>query len=328
MGSKSKLLPAIWEQASQFDFETVIDLFAGSGVVGYMFKSQEKTVVSNDYLAMSYTYAKAMIENNKTVLTLEEAQNLLLPKEQSDGFVSQTFSGLYFSDSDNALIDALRANIASINDQYKRAIAMAALVRACIKKRPRGIFTYTGDRYDDGRRDLQKSLAQQFIEAVEATNKAVFDNGRENRAYFGDAMNLPAVQADLVYIDPPYYSSFSDNEYVRRYHFVEGLARDWNGVEIQQHTKTKKFKSYPTPFSTRLGATAAFDSLFKKYSDKILLVSYSSNSLPAQDEMLELMARHKAHVHVVPIDYKYSFGNQKNADVNRNSVQEYLFVGY
>lgn len=76
------------------------------------------------------------------------------------------------------------------------------------------------------------------------------------------------------------------NEYVRRYHFVEGLARDWEGVEIQQHTQTKKFKSYPTPFATRKGAADAFDHLFKKFANSILIVSYSSNSLPTQDEMV------------------------------------------
>mgnify|MGYP000411681329 CR=1 FL=1 len=52
----------------------------------------------------------------------------------------------------------MRTNIAAIRDQYKKAIAMTALIRACTKKRPRGIFTYTGDRYNDGRKDLQKSL--------------------------------------------------------------------------------------------------------------------------------------------------------------------------
>lgn len=64
-------------------------------------------------------------------------------------------------------------------------------------------------------------------------------------------MEVKIKHPDLVYIDPPYYSPLSDNEYVRRYHFVEGLARDWKGVEIQENTVTKKFKSYPTPFSTR-----------------------------------------------------------------------------
>lgn len=328
MGSKSKLLTEIWSVASQFKFDTAVDLFAGSGIVGYMFKSQGKRVISNDYMAMSATFAKAMIENNSVVLPTEEAEKLLIEQRASNHFVAETFQGLYYKDEENNLIDVLRTNIAAIRDPYKRAIAMTALIRACTKKRPRGIFTYTGERYNDGRKDLQKTLAQQFLEAVEAVNKAVFDNGQQNRARHGDAMELRVEQADLVYIDPPYYSPLSDNEYVRRYHFVEGLARDWQGVEIQQHTLTKKFKSYPTPFSTRNGAADAFDRLFKKFANSILIVSYSSNSLPTQDEMVAIMSKYKKHVAVIPVDYKYSFGNQGKAKTHRNSVQEYLFVGY
>ena len=69
-------------------------------------------------------------------------------------------------------------------------------------------------------------------------------NGMSCLSKHGDAMELRADKADLVYMDPPYYSPLSDNEYVRRYHFVEGLARDWKGVEIQEHTQTKN--SNPT----------------------------------------------------------------------------------
>lgn len=328
MGSKRKLLSEIWSVVSQFKVNTVVDLFSGSGIVGYMFKAQGKAVVSNDYMAMSATFTKAMVENNSVTLPIEEAKNLLIVHKESDHFVANTFQGLYYTDEENDLIDTLRTNIATIRDPYKHAIAMSALIRACTKKRPRGIFTYTGQRYNDGRKDLQKTLEQQFLEAVKAINGAVFDNGQVNKSKFGDAMDLRIEQADLVYIDPPYYSPLSDNEYVRRYHFVEGLARDWKGVEIQQHTQTKKFKSYPTPFSTRKGAADAFDRLFKKFADSVLLVSYSSNSLPTQDEMVAIIAKYKAHVEVIPVDYKYSFGNQSDAKTHRNTVQEYLFVGY
>lgn len=328
MGSKSKLLPEIWSVASQFKANTVVDLFSGSGIVGYMFKAQGKAVVSNDYMAMSATFSKAMIENNSITLPVEEAQALLVVHRESDHFVASTFKDLYYTDEENDLIDTLRANIAAIKDQYKHAIAITALIRACIKKRPRGVFTYTGQRYNDGRKDLQKTLAQQFLEAVEAVNRAVFDNGQLNYSRQSDAMDLRVDQADLVYIDPPYYSPLSDNEYVRRYHFVEGLARDWKDVEIQQHTQTKKFKSYPTPFSTRKGAADAFDHLFRKFANSTLIVSYSSNSLPTHDEMAAIMAKYKQHVEVIPVDYRYSFGNQSDAKTHRNSVQEYLFVGY
>ena len=327
MGSKQKLLHEVWAVASQFGAETITDLFSGSGIVSYMFKAQGKTVLSNDYMAMSATFSKAMVENNTVTLSSRTAEELLLAQKESDHFVARTFQGLYYTDEENDLIDTLRTNIAHLRNPYERAIAMTALIRACIKKRPRGIFTYTGHRYDDGRKDLQKTLKEQFLEAVELVNAAVFDNGRASRARWGDAMTV-RIPSDLVYMDPPYYSPLSDNEYVRRYHFVEGLARNWEGVEIQEHTLTKKFKSYPTPFSTRLGAAEAFDRLFRKFAKSVLVVSYSSNSLPTQEEMLALMAKYKEHVEVIPVDYKYSFGNQATAKTHRNAVQEYLFVGY
>lgn len=327
MGSKNKLLKNIWQVASQFEFDSVLDLFSGSGIVGYMFKAQGKTVYSNDYMAMASVYTKAMVENNSVVLAAAEAQQLLKPSSANDRFVSNTFKGLYFTDEENHLIDDIRANIKGIKNPYKRAIALAALMRSCIKKRPRGIFTYTGHRYDDGRLDLQTTLQEHFLNAVEIINQAVFDNGKENKSRRGDAMTYHG-KPDLVYMDPPYYSQLSDNEYVRRYHFVEGLACDWQDVEMQWHTTTKKFKSYPTPFSSRKGASDAFDKLFRKFKDSIIVVSYSSNSLPSLDEMVAILSKYK-RVDVVKVDHKYSFGNQNHkVNDNKNSVQEYLFIGY
>ena len=330
MGSKSKLLQDIMTVASRFQYDSVLDLFSGSGIVGYMFKCLGKRVVSNDYMYMSATFTKALVENNSVILTEEEARNLLVPQSENDHFVEERFRGLYFFDDDNKVIDIIRTNIKNIDNEYKKAIAMMGLIRACTKKRPRGLFTYVGmkEEYNDGRRDLKLSMEQQFLENVDAVNKAVFNNHKKNKSYCGDAMKVPCKTPDLVYIDPPYYSPLSDNEYVRRYHFVEGLARDWQGVEFQEHTKTKKFKSYPTPFSSRDGAEQAFDELFAKYKDSILIVSYSSNSQPTQEEMVALMKKYKENVEAIPIDYTYFFGNQGDAKTHRNAVQEYLFLGY
>lgn len=329
MGSKSKLLNDIWSIASQFDYNNVLDLFSGSGIVSYMFKAQGKAVLSNDYMAFSANLSKALIENPGIVLPYGRAVDLVENEFDNDGFVSKTFEGLYYETQDNAFIDSMRAGISQIRNPYQRAIALAALIRSCIKKRPRGIFTYTGMRYDDGRRDLKVDFADHFLAAVQSLNSAVFDNGKKSRSRNGDALTVRAVQNSLVYIDPPYYSPYSDNEYVRRYHFVEGLARDWDGVEIQADTRTKKFKSYPTPFATRDGAYRAFDRLFHRHRNAVLLVSYSSNSLPTAEEIVDMMSRYKRHVEVVPIAYRYSFGNQRDKVLdNRNQVFEYLFVGY
>ena len=330
MGSKQKLLDEIWNVSKKFDIHSVIDLFSGSGVVGYMYKTHGMQVISNDYMHMSYLFSKTMIENNNTCLDMKTAQLLLNPNINSDRFVETTFKGLYFSDEDNILIDTIRANIKELADEYQKDIALVALIRACMKKRPRGLFTYVGlDKYDDGRKDLKLSLAEQFLNAVNDINNAIFDNKKNNGAFCEDSLQLnPCISADLIYIDPPYFSNYSDNEYVRRYHFLEGLARDWQGVEIQENTKTHKFKSYPTLFSTKNGSVEAFNKIFDKYRDSVLIVSYSSNSYPDKDMMVEIMSKYKEHVDVVPIEYTYSFGNQKTAETHNNKVQEYLFVGY
>jgi DNA adenine methylase len=328
MGSKQTILPYIWQVASQFDFESVIDLFCGSGIVSYMFKAYGKQVFSNDFMEMGAAFTRAMVENNNITLSAKDINSLLDRSVETDHFVSTTFRGLYFSDDDNHLIDCIRANIKKIKNKHKKALATSALVRAAMKKRPRGIFTYIGDRYNDGRRDLKISFEDQFINAVKSVNKAVFNNGKENFSRHGDAM-AAHWEADFVYIDPPYYSPLSDNDYVRRYHFVEGIACDWKGVKIQEHTKTKKFKSYPSPFSSRIGAHDALDRLFNSYRKSILMVSYSSNSLPTREEILSLMSKYKKHVEVVSVDYRYSFANQGHKTSNiKNKVQEYIFVGF
>jgi len=329
MGSKQKLLPYILGIVEQFNVPTLVDLFSGSGIVSYLFKTLGKEVITNDYMNMSHTFTKAMVENNHVTLSDAKARSLLIQKSEINNFVQLKFKDLYFSDDENLLIDIIRSNIHKLDNEYEQAIARSALIRACMKKRPRGIFTYTGHRYDDGRKDLVLTLEEQFLNAIEVINKSIFDNGQSNISYRKNSLDIDLPNNCLIYMDPPYYSTCSDNEYVRRYHFVEGLSLDWDGVEIQEHTKTKKFKSYPTPFSSRKEVYVAFDKLFEKYKKNILLISYSSNSLPNMDEMLEILKRYKQNVEVIPIDYKYSFGNQADkVGSNRNSVQEYLFVAY
>jgi len=328
MGSKQSLLKQIAEATTPFEFSSVLDLFAGSGVVSYMFKALGKQVISNDYMTMNSTLCNALISNSSTKLSEKDIQILLNGELNNDGFVSKTFSNIYYTDEDNAFIDLVRNNIPKLQNKAKQSLAMSALIRACIKKRPRGIFTYTGFRYNDGRKDLSMSFQEQFLTAIQTLNEAVFDNGQNNKVYNCDSMTLKA-KADLVYIDPPYYSPTSDNEYVRRYHFVEGLARNWENVQMQWETKTKKFKNYPTPFSTKNGAYDAFNKLFKKHQNSIIVVSYSSNSYPTKDEMIGLLSKYKTDVEVISIDYTYSIGNHGHKiNDNKNKVQEYLFIGY
>jgi DNA adenine methylase len=160
-------------------------------------------------------------------------------------------------------------------------------------------------------------------------NKAVFDNGQFNRALNYDLFQIPVdLHFDLVYIDPPYVSPHSDNDYTRRYHFVEGLARYWQDLEILENTKTRKFRRLPSPFDSKKTIYEAFHKLFERFSDSIIVVSYSSNGIPYKGELLEMLSEHKHTVSVYECDHRYSFGTHghkmKN---NQNEVKEFVFVG-
>lgn len=330
MGSKEKLLAPLWREISRFQPRTVLDLCSGSGVVSYMLKAQGCRVVSNDYMAMATTFARALVANNEKTIDPETIARVANARDAGDSFVEQTYGTLYYSEDDTRFVDCARAMISALPG-HERDLAMAALIRACIKRRPRGIFTYTGHRYDDGRKDLQLSLREHFKAAAEVLNSAVFSNGKLNEVYRKDLGTEPPppTGADVVYLDPPYFSPLSDNEYVRRYHFVEALANDWHGVSIQTETKTKKIRNYPSPFSSEAGARSAFEALADHYGGLPLVVSYSSNSLPNSSDMIALLKRHRKHVELVEVDHRYSFANQGHlVEGARNNVKELIFVAY
>ena len=78
MGSKSKLLNQIWAASEKFEFDSVLDLFSGSGVVSYMYKAYGKRVISNDYMAMGGVVTKALIENSNVMLSDEDVKILII----------------------------------------------------------------------------------------------------------------------------------------------------------------------------------------------------------------------------------------------------------
>ena len=326
MGSKEKLLPALYETFQELEFDSALDLMSGTGVVSYLLKSMQKEVISNDYMHMNHVIAQTLIKNNSSKMTTTQARELIKPNLKSR-FVTEKFDGLYYDKDDSEMIDNIRNNINELSNSAQRNIALTALIRSCIKKRPRGIFAYTGLRYNDGRKDLKLSLNEHFLLNIELINKAIFTNKRKNQAINKDCLEVNH-KADLVYIDPPYFSPLSDNEYVRRYHFVEGIARNWKDVEWQTSTKTKKFKSYPSPFSKLESTIEAFEFLIKKHSESHIVISYSSNALPKKDVILKILKKNKKRAYVNSVDYRYSFSNQNFAkDKIKNKVSEYIFVG-
>ncbi|MBN1909557.1 MAG: DNA adenine methylase [Pirellulales bacterium] len=331
MGSKYRLLPWLHEVLAQLDFSSALDVFSGSGCVSYLLKSMGKRVVANDFLLFPSQIGLAVIENPRYRLQQRHCEMLLCENPSRDDFIERTYSGVFFTDSDLRFLDNIWANIPSLPTRYHRALAITALIRSCVKRQPRGVFTVAGDpdRYKDGRRDLRLSLQEHFLESVAVYNRVVFDNGESNRSTQHDALEIDVAGHDLVYMDPPYVPRADDNCYIKRYHFLEGLASYWQepGTEIMHETKVKKIPKRFTPFSYRRSALEAFNALFTRFRKSHLVLSYSSNGYPDLKTLIEIMRRHKRRVKVHERDHRYHFGTHRNVKQSRADVREYLIVG-
>jgi DNA adenine methylase/adenine-specific DNA-methyltransferase len=328
MGSKYRLLPWIHTVLSNLTFESAADAFSGSGCVGYLFKAMGKRVVSNDFLNLGTTLAKALIENPGRQLSNGSLELLLEMDLKHKRFIEKTFSGIFYTPQDLRFLDQTSWNIRKLTNPHEQAIARSALLRSCAKRQPRGVFTISGDleHYKDGRRDLKLSLREHFLEQVQVYSAAAFDNGQRNSAHCGDVFDWKLPEPpDLVYMDPPYVPRADDNCYMKRYHFLEGLSCYWEGKTIMPETKVKKIEKPFTPFSYRKNAVEAFDNMFRKFADSTLVLSYSSNGYPDLTVLHRLMRKYKRTVEVFEREHRYHFGTHQS--VKRAQVKEYLIIG-
>lgn len=328
MGSKTRLLPWIAEVLSPLAFGSALDAFSGSGAVSYLLKAMGKRVYANDFLNFPATLATALVENSTTTLDQDTIRFLLEPDREAPDFIARTFGGIFYTPADLQFLDSISYRIRQLPSVMERSVALAALLRSCAKRQPRGVFTVADpERYKDGRRDLKLSLQEHFLEQVPIFNDTVFDNGTVCRAHRGDVFSLPKgfLDVDLVYLDPPYVPRSDDNCYVKRYHFLEGLSQYWDDLQIMQNSKVRKIPKLYTPFSYRRDALQAFERMFEQFSRSTIVLSYSSNGFPDLDTLTDLLSRYKDHVTVHTKDHTYHFGTHDKA--MRTKVSEYLIVG-
>jgi DNA adenine methylase/adenine-specific DNA-methyltransferase len=327
MGSKHRLLPWIHGVLRNLDFETAADPFVGSGCVAYLLKAMGKRVVASDFLNFPSVLATATVANSHHYLDGPAVKRLLGSRRSGPHFIEKTYNGIFYTREDLRFLDRVSGNIENLGNPYQQALARSALIRSCLKKQPRGVFTISGDlsHYDDGRRDLRLTIEEHFLEQVEAFNRVVFDNGRRHTVKHADVFSLKPRGVDLVYLDPPYVPRSDDNCYMKRYHFLEGLSCYWRGVNIMENTKVKKIEKPYTPFSYRRQAIDAFDRMFRLYRNSIIVLSYSSNGFPNREILEALLRRYKPTVTAYEKQHRYHFGNHDH--VERAAVDEYLIVG-
>ncbi|MGH2800378.1 MAG: DNA adenine methylase [Thermoleophilaceae bacterium] len=324
MGSKHRLAPRLAQVFMSLPPGAAVDAFSGSGVVAYTLKATGRSVLANDHLAFAAAIAEATVANDRETLGPDHIELICSPNRDGRDFIARTFAGLYFPHDDHAFLDSAWSHVDELQGA-KRALAIGALCLAAAWKQPRGVFTVTSLRYDDGRRQLRTPLRSLFQEAAEVFNGAVFRaSGVSATSECGEVFDIDPEPFALAYLDPPYAPPRDDTCYIKRYHFLEGLATYWRGQKIMWETKTRKIEKRHTPFAYKRTVRPALDDLFDHFRRLTLVVSYGSNAALDADELEALLRRHKSSVTCVEIPHRYAFGT--HAGARRRAATEYIFI--
>ncbi|PJA02326.1 hypothetical protein COX73_01380 [bacterium (Candidatus Gribaldobacteria) CG_4_10_14_0_2_um_filter_36_18] len=325
-GSKTKLVDWVWDNTKNLEFETVVDLFGGTGSVGYMFKQKGKRVFYNDYLKFNYLTGVALIENYNKKLTNDDLE-FILSKHKNDkypNFIQTTFKNIYYTDEENRWLDIVSTNIGKIKDKYKQALAYFSLFQSCIIKRPYNLFHRKNlyIRKADVKRSFgnkttwDRPFKEHFLNFAKEINQAIFDNGKRNMAFSQDAFDFNK-QADLIYIDTPYISNKGVGvDYIDFYHFLEGICDYKNWINhIDYNSKHRKFKNKKSIWTDRNLIYNAFDKIFEKFQNNILVVSYRSDGIPSVEEIVSLLKKYKKNISIKQKAYKYALNHHKTYEV-------------
>jgi len=330
-GSKAKLASSIWRQIADLDFTTCLDAFGGTGAVAYRLKQEGKQVTYNDILRFNYYFGQALIENSSVRLGVTDIKWLLSRHSHITypTFVQDTFHDIYFTDEENAWIDQTITNIRQLTDPFKFALAFFALCQACIVKRPYNLFHRKNlyvrladvERSFGNKTSWDRPFEHWFRLFLNEANGAVFENNQDNRAVCLDAAQVPG-RFDLVYVDPPYTSKQGVSvDYFDFYHFLEGLAQydEWPNL-IDHGSKHRRLKPRRNEWNDPNRIAGAFDRLFRRYRDSIIVVSYRSDGIPPQTELVSLLKRHKSSVRLE------HFGRYKYVLSTNNGSSELLLI--
>lgn len=325
-GSKLKIVGWIWSLIKNLKFDSCLDAFGGTGSVAYMFKLHKKRVDYNDNLRFNYIIGKAIIENDNVILEEAEIVKIL---QQSPGivyptFIQDTFKDIFYMDNENKWLDVVVNNIRSIEDEYKRCIALTALFQACIIKRPYNLFHRANlyMRKADVKRNFgnkttwDKPFDYYFRKFSQEVNSIIFPNGRQNRAFCEDVFSIKP-NYDLVYIDTPYTSEKGIGvDYLDFYHFLEGLVDyDKWPDHVDYNYKHRRLKGGKSVFCQKDKIYDAFNRLFRYFKDSIIVVSYRSHGIPSEEEMVELLSRYKNDVKVHHMGYQYVLSHLNGKEI-------------
>jgi adenine-specific DNA-methyltransferase len=325
LGSKRLLLPHLLAAIGAFDgVSRVLDPFSGTARVGRALRGAGYEVIASDINRYASTLARCYVAADPE--RVESRARALLAELQAlppkPGYVTRTFceEARYFHPKNGARIDAIRASITErALDPELEAVVLVSLLEAA-------------DRVDSTT-GVQMAYLKQW--AARATNDLELRMPQlvpgRGHALEGDAGAIVReIDADLVYLDPPY----NQHSYLGNYHVWETLAR---GDEPESYGIARKrvdCRERRSDFNKRRTIRDALADVIAHVRAPHVVVSFNDEGFLSRAE-LEAMLASRGHVGVAAIPYEryvgakigiHSPSGEKVGRVSHTKNHELLFV--
>lgn len=326
IGGKSLLLDEIGKTIKEIAprARSVIDIFAGSGVVSNYFKENEYNVISNDQLYFSYVLVRGITQLNYVPTfdmleindPIDYLNNLTIDNsgiDISQCFIYQNYSPhdmcnrMYFSTENALKIDVIRLTIEQWkNDQLINNDEYFYLLASLISAVPfvsniAGVYAAYLKHWDP------RALKQLKLEKPEisiSTKKIVSYNTTCN-------VLLESIEADVLYSDSPYNS----RQYLPNYHILETIAR-YDYPIIKGVTGMRDYTSQKSDFCVKSKVHNAFETMIRTANVKYIIISYNNEGLISTKELTDICRKYAVegtfYLKEIPYRrYKSKISNEK-----------------
>ena len=323
LGNKYKLLSFIKSitESECENINSIADIFAGTGAVASAFI--DKQIITNDILYSNYISHFAFfapIEYSEIkIREIIKFYNFIGIYE--DNYMSENFANTFFSLEDCRKIGFIREDIekrfenGELNEREK-ALLITSLLYGVDK------IANTCGHYDAF---MQNAVFEKHLElAIPITEQNL---NKKNMCFNEDANELvKSINADLVYIDPPYNS----RQYCDAYHLLENIAR-WEKPKVMGIARKMNRNFLKSDYCTQ-NATSAFYNLIESINAKYILFSYNnmakkgnerSNAKINDNDIIRILSK-KGKVKVFSREYK-AFSTGKS-EIEANEERLFLCI--
>lgn len=338
-GSKQKLLPHILEIIDSVQPRTVLDGFTGTTRVAQLLAKAGYNVIANDIAIWSKQFAICYLLNKKPRFYYNELIAHLNHLEGRDGWFSEHYGGYANNGSAVQLdglkkpwqlqntrkLDAIREEIDRLDlDEIERAVALTSLILA-LNKVDSTIGHYAS---------YLKNWSPRSYKLMELEVPRLFVNEADNQVFYGDIFDtIEQVQADLVYLDPPYGSNNekmppSRVRYAAYYHVWKSVCLNdqpplFGKASRRQDSSDKitlnPFEDFRQNEETgHFVAVEAIERLIDNVNAEYVLLSYSSGGRATAKQLHEIMESQGDLLRVVELDYR------KNVMANMKWTNEWV----